>query len=449
MYKEKSRGPLPHPEEKGGSIVGRSSGTVEGSHQEETSWSRRGHTRKPNMIVRGLYWVFDKLGDFTPMFRSLWGFVGKSSLVFVSFILLAGTIAMSAAHSLALLRYAGFKYGLEWVGVLVWETLFIFSFYVLERDYRKHGKSGWAPWAGFSLGLAFVEASNLIALWENIVGRIIGGVTPVLLLVNKGILAHLFRKEEPIEKKTSTGTSNMSTLDTERVDTNKLDMKRVDISNVDIKKVDMKVDTSKVDISKVDTEKVDMGQVDMKRVDISNMKPSQVDTERVDVPQVDKDMVDKKEVDTIKVSTSRVDIPEVDIKQVDIKKVDTSKVDRSNYNPKVDMDKLDTKGVDISRVDTKEVDMKRVDMSRSDSLDTNKVDIKKVDTKVLDISKFLENRKRKNNDTIKEIERVVQYCLEVQQQEGIVPGRKRLKTETGCNEYVAKEAKKILDKLTG
>lgn len=33
-------------------------------NQEENSWSHGGHIRKPNTIVRGIYWIGDWLGDF-------------------------------------------------------------------------------------------------------------------------------------------------------------------------------------------------------------------------------------------------------------------------------------------------------------------------------------------------------------------------------------------------
>lgn len=181
--------------------------------------------------------------------------------------------------------------------------------------------------------------------------------------------------------------------------------------------------------------------------------------------QVDISNVNIQKVDTTKVDTSKVDTTKVDIK-VDMVKVDTDKVDKANLDTKVDTSKVDTKTskVDIFEVDMSKVD-KKVDMSNMDmkvdtsktskvdenvktsSMDMSKVDTK-VDTKVLDISKLLENRKRKNSDTVKEIERVVKYGLDIKAQEGDIPGRKRLMNETGCSEYIAKEAKKVLDELS-
>jgi hypothetical protein len=48
---------------------------------------------------------------------------------------------------------------------------------------------------------------------------------------------------------------------------------------------------------------------------------------------------------------------------------------------------------------------------------------------------------------VKEIERVVKYGLDIKEKEGDAPGRKRLMKETGCKEYIAKEAVKVLEKL--
>jgi len=162
--------------------------------------------------VRGLYWVFDLIGDFGPMFSALFKFLGRSSLVVVNLVILAGTIVMSAAHSLALLRYAGLRHGLEWVGVIVWELAFIFSSIILANDYRRgNWRSGWAPWLGFALGFTFVEASNYLGMADNYAGRIIGICTPILLLVSKGLLAHQFKTRTHDESHTESHTAGSHT----------------------------------------------------------------------------------------------------------------------------------------------------------------------------------------------------------------------------------------------
>lgn len=145
--------------------------------------------RRPNAVVRGLNRVCLWFGDFGPMFAALFGFLGRSSLLVVNFLILGGIVLISLSHSLELLRYAGLRNGLEWVGVFVWEAAFIFSSIVLSRDFKR-GTHGWAPWVGFLAGLSFVVISNYTGMEDNPAGKIIGVSTPLLLLVFKGVLAH-------------------------------------------------------------------------------------------------------------------------------------------------------------------------------------------------------------------------------------------------------------------
>lgn len=69
--------------------------------------------RTPNIIVRSLYSIFEWIGDFKPIMSSLIGWLGRSILLVVNFIILAGVITISWANSLELLRYIGLHNGLE------------------------------------------------------------------------------------------------------------------------------------------------------------------------------------------------------------------------------------------------------------------------------------------------------------------------------------------------
>jgi hypothetical protein len=75
---------------------------MDNSLQEER-WLRRGHVRKPNKFVLGLYSIFDTIQDFGPMFTSMgrgigkasattWGFFTRSIMLFINFALVVGTI---------------------------------------------------------------------------------------------------------------------------------------------------------------------------------------------------------------------------------------------------------------------------------------------------------------------------------------------------------------------
>lgn len=180
-------------------------------HQTEIpSWVRRGHTRKPNFVVRFLYWLFDWFGDFGPMLRSLgrgigktargtWGFLVRAVLITINILLMAGIIYVSAGHSYEMLIYGGMSGTAALVFVAVWETAFIYCSILIDLDHYKGKKSGWAPWVTFLMGFAFVVISNYLGMADNIIGRAIGISTPILLLMMKKVLAYQFqaKKEKP------------------------------------------------------------------------------------------------------------------------------------------------------------------------------------------------------------------------------------------------------------
>lgn len=413
------------------------------------------HRRIPNPVVRGLYKIGYFFADFGPLFINLFNvvylnlrrlfafFVGLLIEISTVIVLLA-TITFSIFHSIELLQRAGATGGQEYVGVAIFEVVFISSTALMTKALMDRRWPDWFSITGFIAGIIFVEASNISGMADNWTGWIIGGSIPIMLVISEGVLAYRALGESAKEDVTNVMDimrRNRLTvgdvlkaiemyLTNQKVDTGKMDIDKVDIEEVDVSKVDM----SKVD-RKVDIDKVDMEEVDTEQVDIA----------RVDMEEVDTSKADKSTVDTAKEGTSKTDDQEVDITKVDIQEAD-KKVD-----DKVDMNKVDMDTVDAETVDNNKVDMAKVDTKvDTETVNTDKVDINNVDTKVdtmvLDLSKLLD-RKRTNRDTLKEIERVVKYGLDIKEKEGDVPGRKRLMKEAGCKEYVAKEAKKVLDKL--
>ncbi|MBD1373834.1 hypothetical protein IC620_15930 [Hazenella sp. IB182357] len=170
-------------------------------------------TRQPNIIVRSIYIILRFFGDFRPLISGLLSFLGRSSLAIVNLIILSGTIIFSASHSLELLRKAGASNGMEWVAMTVWELVFIFSSIILANDFRKgNWKSGWATWAGFLLGFAFVEVSNVTGMANNLFGLSIGISTPILLLISKGLLAHQFKQKKSRTTHSTQPTTEQVTL---------------------------------------------------------------------------------------------------------------------------------------------------------------------------------------------------------------------------------------------
>lgn len=182
---------------------------MDNSLQEE-KWVRRGHSRKPNKFVLGLYSMFDTIQDFGPMFSSMgrgigkassttWGFFARSIMLFINFVLVVGIIYLSVGHSYTLLTRSGFSGIAAWVAVAVWEAVFIYCSMLIDNAHRNQRKVGWASWIGFLFGFAFVVISNYMGMADNTIGKIIGISTPILLLVMKKVLEHQF-KNEPAEK---------------------------------------------------------------------------------------------------------------------------------------------------------------------------------------------------------------------------------------------------------
>jgi hypothetical protein len=174
---------------------------------ETPSWMRRGHTRKPNWVVRALYWIFDWFGDFGPMFRSMgrgigktargtWDFLVKAVMLTINLVLVVGIIYLSVQHSYRLLIYAGLKPGLEaFVGVGIFETVFVYCSVAIDIANKRGRRATWA-WVAFLIGFIFVEVSNYTGMADNWVGRAVGITIPFLLLVMKKVLEQQFKKED-------------------------------------------------------------------------------------------------------------------------------------------------------------------------------------------------------------------------------------------------------------
>lgn len=169
-----------------------------------TSWERRGHNRKPNFVVRGIYGMADWLGDFGYLVNQTKQSMTSFLLLTINLIMLLCIIITSAAHSLQLLRYAGATGGLEYFLLIVWELLFITSSFLLDRAF-KQGKYGeWQLWLPFVMGLAFIEASNVVGMAGNLAGLLIGGSTFIVLLCLKWMLIWQMKNPDVSTKKTAT-----------------------------------------------------------------------------------------------------------------------------------------------------------------------------------------------------------------------------------------------------
>lgn len=205
-----------------------------GSSQEIPSWVRKGHTRKPNRVVRAIYVIFDLIADFGPMvswiFRlfkktvvGTWGLLARFFLGTVNIAILAGILFVSVGHSHDMLIRAGMSGIAAWVFVGVWETVFVYCGTVIDNAYRKGKEPGWAAWTGFGMGWIFVEVSNVMGMGSNWLGRAIGLSTPVLLLVMKKVFQKQFGKDSKAKAKTKRSSWFFSNQKDAKADTGQTD----------------------------------------------------------------------------------------------------------------------------------------------------------------------------------------------------------------------------------
>jgi hypothetical protein len=176
------------------------------------------HERMPNFIVRVLYWIGYFFGDFVPLImnlidsiymtiRRLFAFIASLLIEASTVIVLIGTIAFSISHSIELLRRAGATGGMEYIGILMFEVVFIASTATLTGTLMKKKKPrgffsimGLAfSIAGFIMGLLFVWWSNVTGMAPTRTGQIIGFSTPILLIIAEGILAYRYLNESAEE----------------------------------------------------------------------------------------------------------------------------------------------------------------------------------------------------------------------------------------------------------
>lgn len=169
------------------------------------------HERTPNFIVRLLYEFGFFIGDFVPLTLNLIDGIYRTLKRLLAFIVgllieastvvvLIGTIIFSVAHSIELLRRAGATGGFEYVGVLMFEIVFISSTAILTgmlmnwnpKVFRTAGF--WFCSTAFMVGVGFVLWSNISAMAPTWEGKAIGILTPLLLIISEGLLA--FRNVE-------------------------------------------------------------------------------------------------------------------------------------------------------------------------------------------------------------------------------------------------------------
>jgi hypothetical protein len=239
-------------------------------NQNETSWEIRGHTRKPNFVVRFIYALADWFGDFGPLFNTtrrgvghLSSLVGHSLLLIVTLIITGLIVLTSAIHSLELLQWIGFSGWTAYPILFVVEAIFLTGSIQMDLAF-KHGKYfPVRPILGFTAGLIFVLASNIVGLADNMGGLLFGIATPFLLIIAKAMLAwqYTFRSKIAVQsqnileenlfdiqpKKDESETTKKLDLGEEKADPDPLD--------IEVENPDLDIQKSDVVLLKVDEEK--------------------------------------------------------------------------------------------------------------------------------------------------------------------------------------------------
>ena len=184
------------------------------------------HFRTPNLIVCWLYEAGYFFGDFVPLLlnliegiystiKKLIGFVVGLLVDSMIFIVLAGSVVFSVFHSIQRLQIAGATNGLEYVGVLMFEVIFMSSSAMLTGFLmKKKLPKSFIEWVGliltslgFLVGLVFVWWSNVNGMAPTTEGFIIGSAVPLLVLIGQGIIAYRYfiENQKTVENNTKNG----------------------------------------------------------------------------------------------------------------------------------------------------------------------------------------------------------------------------------------------------
>lgn len=189
------------------------------------------HDRVPNLIVRGLYVLGYFVDDFVPMILNFFDGVYRASKRLIAFfvgllvessifVVVISSIVFSVEHSIELMRKVGAVNGLEYVGVGMFEVIYLGSSATLTDFLMKKRKPVGVEWMllcftllGFLIGLGFVWWSNVSGLIDTTEGRIVGSLVPVLVLIGEGILAFRYlsdRHWSELQHNTTENASNNS-----------------------------------------------------------------------------------------------------------------------------------------------------------------------------------------------------------------------------------------------
>ncbi|SHE50499.1 hypothetical protein SAMN05444392_101756 [Seinonella peptonophila] len=114
--------------------------------------------------------------------------VSQSFMIVANFLVVICIIALSLNHTIKLMALAGYNDWRAYVGVYVWEVMFIFCSTHIDYAITHRKKHSGYVWSGFILGFIILIVSNYAAVADNWLGKTLGILTPAIILVMKKIL---------------------------------------------------------------------------------------------------------------------------------------------------------------------------------------------------------------------------------------------------------------------
>ncbi|WP_044639717.1 MFS transporter [Risungbinella massiliensis] len=404
------------------------------------------HKRVPNPIVRAFYSVGFFIADFGPMIvnlfnvvyinlRKLFAFIVGLLIEIGTVLVLISTIYFSFSHSVELLRRAGATGGLEYVGVLMWEIVFISSTASLTKiAMQKTWKVNW--WylgfslAGFALGIAFVLWSNITGMSDTTGGLIIGIFTPVLLIVAEGVLAFRYKSEFEEEEEKKSNTSNMEMETSNKVESNS----KVEVENSSKLETSNDVENTSSQIEASNQLEVENASKLENSTTVESDSKTELETSNkqdMESPSNSENTLESKDSPDMETTSNKVENSsnmEEKVEEENSNQVDTTTSNKVEEQPEVVEEENSSKEDMTSNVEAKTSKLETSSKAKKSSKKT-KMEAKssnKMENSILEM--------KVENPTSP-----VEWAIYLHQRDGELPGRPTLMKKSGCSDWIARK----------
>lgn len=396
-----------------------------------SSWERRGHTRKPNAIVRGIYGCLDWIGDFGYLTKSMKQGTGHFLIVTVSTLITLSILIASTIHSIELLERAGLHSGLQYIMLLPFEVLFLASSSALNKAISQKNYFPLWPWAGFIVSLVFIWRSNVIGLADNIDGQVLAWLTPFLLLISKGLLAWNIknRKAEPTKQEATPSVSN--------------EKPEEKATKIEVENNTVLTDDNDQKIETVLTENTTEQQPEI--IDEVTNKLTENTTTDLTQNADDNTELVKAEQEEETTSKSNEEKPE---KTSDFEKKVTTDLTQ-NKEPEADQEQPETQGEIAPTTAVEIVDSDQPKEDKVASLEVVKNQPEKTTEDIKEWTEIIAQKiPAKSRERKKSIEKTARMALRFYTQKGKTPTRDELIAKAKCSQNIAKDVLKEVKQLT-